>query len=97
MLSNQQADTIVAALRFWSEEIVPHGLDVAQPYFDSPAVELLSKGEIEQLATRFAPERLLAVQIAPGTGRLIGKELLIQCDLVGLHREYLVLTVIPDL
>lgn len=44
--------TVLAALRFWEEEMIPHGRDVMRPYMENPDVEPLTGDEIEQLCDR---------------------------------------------
>lgn len=53
MLTKRETATILAALLFWREEIVPHGRRIMRPYFRTVGVarvEPLTGAEIERLS-----------------------------------------------
>ena len=96
MLSIQQTDTIRAALRYWCDEIVPHGPSVATAYFDTHQDRLLSISAVQHLADRFRHDRLLAIEVEPGTRRVVSRNLTAQSLLLAIQTETKVLTVIDD-
>ena len=49
MITTRELATLRAALRYWQEEMCPHGADAMRPYFDQPEVEPLSSDEIDEL------------------------------------------------
>ena len=55
MLTPGDLATVRAALLFWYEEMAPHGVEIMQPYFDSPEAEPLSAEEVSRLRERFVP------------------------------------------
>ena len=70
MLSADEAATIRAALRYWLDEVVPHGPSVAQLYLDSEAAKVLGRAELERLIQRFAAGNLRCVATKPDSGRI---------------------------
>ncbi len=65
MLTPDETATIRAALRYWSEEMVPHGETVAQPYYDVERVRTLDRREVERLIDRFGEDQLRFVASPP--------------------------------
>lgn len=53
MLSDVQLATVRAALRYWREEICPHGVEAAQPYLPRPIDKHLSEGDVWALERMF--------------------------------------------
>ncbi len=53
MLSPSELATIRASLRFWRDEIVPHGNDSAKHYLDDPVLAPLDRDSIEKLISCF--------------------------------------------
>ena len=53
MLSDVQLATVRAALRYWREEMCPHGADTAAGYFSQPIEEYLLAEEVSALERRF--------------------------------------------
>lgn len=49
MLTTRHLAIIRAALLFFDEEMSPHGLEVASPYFEEPLEEELAIDEVRQL------------------------------------------------
>ena len=55
MLTLREAATILAALLYWREEIIPHGRTIMRPYFKHfklTRIKPLTADEIEQLCQR---------------------------------------------
>jgi len=52
MLTPQQLATIQAALRYWEEELCPHGALAMRPYFRSTSVKPLTAAQLTQLRKR---------------------------------------------
>ncbi len=55
MITPREAATILAALLFWQEEILPHDPAVMRPYFEALSLgdfEPLNVAEIHDLSTR---------------------------------------------
>lgn len=55
MFSKREVATLLAALLYWREEMVPHGRAIMRPYFRAigmAQVKPLSPTEIETLADR---------------------------------------------
>jgi len=71
MLSQTEAAIIRAALSYWVDEIVPGGIGVARPYLDLPLDRLPDREETIALQSRFRWERLLYIEAAPDTGRIV--------------------------
>jgi hypothetical protein len=55
MLTSRQLATIRAALRYWQEEMCPHGAPAMRPYLGSQEIEPLDATELAQLRRRFLP------------------------------------------
>lgn len=51
-LTHRERATILAALRFWREEMLPNGEDVIWPYFEEPGDDPLTEPELELLCRR---------------------------------------------
>jgi hypothetical protein len=58
LLTTNDMVIIRAALRYWEEEMCPHGREAMQPYFDVTGIEPLSTEEIQQLRRKFDPTRV---------------------------------------
>jgi len=55
MFRNREAATLLAALQYWREEMVPHGRAIMQPYFHDLKLDHLTplnKREIAKLSER---------------------------------------------
>lgn len=55
MLSRREAATLLAALQFWNEEIVPRGRTITRPYFRTVGcdrVTPLNRRELDRLSAR---------------------------------------------
>ena len=55
MFTLRELATILAALRFWQEEMCPHGHGIMRPYFEAvemPGVVPLSAEELDRLSER---------------------------------------------
>lgn len=55
MLQPREAAAILAALLFWSEEMLPHGADFARPYFATLGLdrfEPLDRAALDALTAR---------------------------------------------
>lgn len=70
MLSEVQLATVRAALRYWREEICPHGGDAAAPYFPEPIAKHLSEGEVRALERLFTDEAVRYVAYNGRTERI---------------------------
>jgi len=70
MLQERELATIRAALQFWREEIVPHGEELARPYFDVDQVVPLSDPEIQDLQDQFQPARVRYARLVVGGSTL---------------------------
>lgn len=58
MLTSRELATLRAALRYWQEEICPHGPAAARLYLDSPASVPLTSTEVRRLRDRFRSGRV---------------------------------------
>jgi hypothetical protein len=69
MLTPQQLQTIQAALRYWQEEMCPHGASAMRPYLRNDAFEPLTAQELALLSRRFAPPpfAMRFSAVAPGS------------------------------
>ena len=54
MLTHSELATIRAALRYWSEEMGPAGIETARHYLDDESEPGLSAPAVERLSQRFA-------------------------------------------
>lgn len=95
MLSRTDAAVIRAALRYWSDEIVPGGKELGQHYVDEEIGEMLSPNEVESLIRRFRWESLLSVEVDSESGLIESDRLLPQCR-VDSSMSHRVLSVIGD-
>ena len=84
MLSADEAATIRAALRYWLDEVVPHGPSVVQLYLDSETTETLGRTPVEGLIQRFAAGNLRCVATKPGSERIDPPRLLTTKEAVAL-------------
>lgn len=66
MLGKPELATIRAALRFWIDEIVPHGAEAAKPYFDDSHAELLSAQQSTELLHRFDGSAVRYLKVVGG-------------------------------
>ncbi|MCD0462163.1 hypothetical protein [Roseiconus lacunae] len=58
MLTTREAATIRAALRYWSEEMAPHGSSLSSAYFDQIVDRPMSPDEIKKLIEQFNAAQL---------------------------------------
>jgi hypothetical protein len=58
MLTALQLAVVRAPLRFWQEEMCPHGQNAVQPYADCNEVIAMSAAEVAALRARFLPGRV---------------------------------------
>ncbi len=70
MLTLRQLAILRASLRYWQEEICPHGDMAARPYLDSDQITPLSADEVNELRDRFNPQAVRYAMIAPDRNRL---------------------------
>ena len=57
MFTIREAATLLAALQYWREEIVPHGRAIARPYFRQGKLDHLTplnRREIAKLSARLS-------------------------------------------
>ncbi len=80
MITTRELDTVRAALRYWQEEMCPHGVEAMQPYFDQTHAESLSSGEIEKLRLRFSPANVRYGPLDAGEDRFATTELFPSVD-----------------
>ena len=55
-LSSRELATVIAALRYWRDEMVPHAPDLMSPYFEGLRGPPLSMGELQKLLDRLVQE-----------------------------------------
>jgi len=79
-LQTRELATIRAALQFWRDEIVPHGEQLARPYFDVDQVVPLSNPEIQDLQQQFQPARLRYARLVAGGSELASVDLFESAD-----------------
>lgn len=65
MLTADELATIRAALRYWTDEIVPHGQSAAKNYFDSPDTTMLKRRDTDWLLERFTESEIRFVGGTP--------------------------------
>ena len=65
MLSSDELATIRAALRFWRDEIVPGGDELALLYLDEPATSALDRDQVDSLAECFQHHNVRAIRETP--------------------------------
>ena len=75
MLTLQQLATLQAALRYWQEEMCPHGVDLMRPYLGSDQIEPLTATEIARVSKIFAPPSVRYVLYRRRPLRLLTTEL----------------------
>lgn len=64
MLQPIHLATIQAALRFWADEMCPHGAYAMRPYLRPAGVEILLAEEVHRLASLLAPSSVRYVRVA---------------------------------
>ena len=65
MLSSDELATIRAALRFWRDEIVPGGDELALLYLDEPTTSTLDRDHVDSLAECFQQHNVRAIRESP--------------------------------
>ncbi len=55
-LSFQELATLIAALRYWRDEMLPHGNEVPRPYFEGLEADPPTADELERLLERLLRE-----------------------------------------
>jgi hypothetical protein len=58
MFTLQQLATLRAALRYWQEEMCPHGAAAMRPYLGTKNLEPLSSAEVARLGQRLQPKAI---------------------------------------
>lgn len=76
LLTQRHLDILLAALKFFDEEMSPHGREVARFYFENPAAGELRPREIKDLREDLRACTLRYVWCAPTSTQLISSELL---------------------
>lgn len=97
MLTPDHLSILRAALRYWLDEIVPHGWDAARHYLEGAELSL-SNVQIDQLAAQLQPDRLRFARFNVLREELVSLELLTLDDvkLVSeLTRESLATVLLP--
>lgn len=72
-----------AALRFFDEEMGPHGIRVMRPYFDEPLTAEFAEGEIRALRVRLKNDVLAYVRCDTRTMTLATTEPSLDIDDIG--------------
>ena len=83
LLTKNYLVLIRAALRFFDEEMGPHGIRVMQPYFDEPLTAEFAKGEIQDLRTRLKNCVIAYVRCDTRTMTLATAEPFLKMDDIG--------------
>lgn len=52
LLSRKEIATLIAALRYWQDEMAPHGPESARPYFEGLDADPLTANEFQMLLDR---------------------------------------------
>lgn len=52
LITQKDLAILKAAMQFWDEEISPHGIEAARPYFESSVPEELNVGDFKSLRTK---------------------------------------------
>ncbi|PQO43832.1 hypothetical protein [Blastopirellula marina] len=71
MMRRRDLATIRAALRFWRDEIVPHGVNAASPYFRAGDPSPLERAELIRLLGNLETLKIGYVKVDP-----VGKKVL---------------------
>lgn len=58
MLSKYELATVRAALRYWQEEMCPHGSAAIWPYWDTRSLVTLTAAEVAELRKRILPKNV---------------------------------------
>jgi hypothetical protein len=75
LLTRRHLAVLRAALQFFDEEIMPHGVRVMRPYFDEPLHRKLKPGELQKLRTFLRGCELKYACYDPASGRLTSPKL----------------------
>ena len=75
MLTKRHLAVLRAALQFFDEELVPHGLRTMRPYFDEPLHRKLKPFEVRELRTFLRDCELKYVGYDPTSARLTSPKL----------------------
>lgn len=70
MLTRRHLAVLRAALQFFDEELMPHGLRTMRPYFDEPLHRTLKPSELRELRAFLRDCELKYVGYDPASGRL---------------------------
>lgn len=70
MLDSRQLASIRAALRYWQDEMAPHGPDIAHHYFSESDESPLSPEEVADLIVTLESCVIRPIKIDPETGRI---------------------------
>ena len=77
MLSDLQLATVRAALRYWREEMCPHGPDAAASYLVTPALTHLSESDVWALEQFFEDAAVRYIAFNGRTERIAAPRLFV--------------------
>lgn len=80
MLTPKHLTVLRAALQYFQEELVPHGLDALRPYFDEPIEGDITSADVRQLQQFLRDAEIAYVAVSPVSPRLMDSTLFMSLD-----------------
>lgn len=75
MLTPKQLTVLRAALQYFQEELVPHGLEALQPYLDGPIEGDITAADVRQLQQFLRNAEIQYAAVSPVSPRLMDSTL----------------------